>query len=124
MNSQELSERLWAFAARVAKVVDALPNTRMGRHIAGQLCRSGTSSPPNYDEACAAESRADFVHKLHVSWKELRETRGWLLFIARLELLGAKRISPLVDEAEQLSKILSSSLKTTKARGNRSPAVA
>lgn len=116
MNSQELSERMWAFAARIAKVIDALPDTRMGRHIAGQLCRCGTSSPPNYDEACAAESRADFVHKLHVAWKELRETRGWLRFIVRLDLLNETRIAPLVAESEELSKILASSLKTAKSR--------
>jgi four helix bundle protein len=64
MNQQELSERLWNFAARVGKVVDALPDSRLGRHVAGQLVRSGTSAPPNYDESGAAENRADFVHKL------------------------------------------------------------
>ena len=60
MTSDELIERLINFAARVGKVVDALPDTRMGRHIGGQLVRSGTSPAPNYEEACAAESRADF----------------------------------------------------------------
>src|SRR5438132_1360078 len=64
-------ERLINFAARVGKVVDALPDTRMGRHIGGQLVRSGTSPAPNYEEACAAESRADFIHKLSISLKEL-----------------------------------------------------
>ena len=64
MTSDELVERLINFAARVGKVVDALPDTRMGRHIRGQLVRSGTSPAPNYKEACAAESRADFAHKL------------------------------------------------------------
>lgn len=56
MNSQELSDRLWLFAARAGKVVDALPDTRLGRQVAGQLIRCGTSAPPNYDESCAAES--------------------------------------------------------------------
>ena len=60
MTSEELADRLINFAARVGKVVDALPDTRMGRHIAGQFVRSGTSPAPNYEEACAAESRADF----------------------------------------------------------------
>jgi four helix bundle protein len=81
MTPDELSERLWQFAGRVGKLVDALPETRLGRHVAGQLVRCGTSAPPNYDEGCAAESRADFVHKLGVALKELRETRGWLRFI-------------------------------------------
>jgi hypothetical protein len=52
----ELSERLWDFAARVCKVVDALPDSRVGRHVAGQLVRSGTSAPPNYDEGCAGKA--------------------------------------------------------------------
>lgn len=86
----ELSERLWNFAARVGKVVDALPDTRLGRHIAGQLVRCGTSSAPNYDEGCAAESRSDFIHKLSIALKEMRESRGWLRFIPKAELLPQK----------------------------------
>ena len=120
MTPNELSDRLWDLAARVAKVVDALPDTRMGRHIAGQLCRSGTSSTPNYDEACAAESRADFIHKIHVAWKEVRETRGWLQFIAKLELIAKPRIAPLVDESEQVSRILCACLATAKGKTRRS----
>lgn len=116
MTSEELSERLWDFAARVAKVVDSLPDTRMGRHIAGQLCRCGTSSAPNYDETVAAESRADFIHKISIAWKEMRETRGWLRFISRLELLPDKRMAPLVDEADQLNRILSSSVATAQGK--------
>ena len=69
MTAEEFSDRLWNFAVRVACVVDALPETRMGRHIAGQLVRCGTSAPPNYDEACSAESRADFVHKIGIATK-------------------------------------------------------
>ena len=74
MTPEELSQRLWKFAARVGKVVDALPDTRLGRHVAGQLVRSGTSAPPNYDEGCAAESRRDFIHKLGIALKEQKET--------------------------------------------------
>jgi four helix bundle protein len=116
MKPHEFSERLWDFSARVAKVVDSLPDTRMARHIAGQLCRCGTSSAPNYDEAAAAESRADFVHKLNVAWKEMRETRGWLRFISKLGLLPEKRMAPLVDESEQLSRLLASSIATAKGK--------
>ena len=57
MKPKEFSNRLWDFAARIGKVVDALPDTRLGRHVAGQLVRCGTSSAPNYDEGCAAENR-------------------------------------------------------------------
>jgi four helix bundle protein len=73
MRPEELSERLSNYAVRLGKVVDAVPDTRLGRHIAGQLVRCGTSPPPNYEEACAAESRADFIHKLLVVLKELRD---------------------------------------------------
>ena len=80
MTPEELSDRLWSFAARIGKVVGALPDTRLGRHVSGQLVRSGTAAPPNYDEARVGESRADFAHKTNVALKELVETRGWLRF--------------------------------------------
>lgn len=114
MTPEELSERLWHFAARVGKVVDALPDTRMGRHVAGQLVRCGTASAPNYDEGCNAESRADFVHKLSIALKEMRETRGWLRFIVIAELQPLARLAPLIDECEQLCRILGKSVATAK----------
>src|SRR5258708_12547782 len=82
-----LTDRLVDFAARVGKVVDALPETRLGRHIAGQMVRCGTSPAPNYEEGCAAESRADFVHKLSICLKEIRETHCWTLLIITAHLL-------------------------------------
>jgi four helix bundle protein len=111
MTPDELSDRLWKFAARIGKVVDVLPNTRLGRHVAGQLVRSGTAPGPNYDEGCAAESRADFTHKLSIVLKELKETRGWLRFIVISELLTEKKIAPLLEEAEQLIRIVASSMR-------------
>ena len=119
MTPEELSERLWQFAARVARVVDALPDTRVGQHVAGQLVRCGTSAPPNYDEASAAESRADFVHKLGIALKELKETRGWLHFIAIDHLLPARRIAPLYEEGRELSNILGKSIVTAKSNRRR-----
>jgi four helix bundle protein len=116
MNPEGLSERLWRFAARVGKMVDALPETRLGRHVAGQLVRSGTAAPPNYDEGCAAESKADFVHKLNVALKEIVESRGWLRFIIIAELLPRKRVGELLDECEQLCRILGKSVSTAKNR--------
>jgi four helix bundle protein len=112
----DLSGRLWQFAARVGKVVDALPDTRLGRHVAGQLIRSGTAAAPNYDEGCAGESRADFVHKLGVALKEQRETCGWLGFIIIAKLLSAKRVAPLLDEGKQLTKIIGRSIVTAKSK--------
>jgi four helix bundle protein len=119
MTSDELSDRLWEFTARIGKVVDALPDTRRGRHVAGQVVRCGTSAPPNYDEACATESRADFIHKVNVALKELRETRGWLRFMIKVQLLPAERILGLLDECEQLGRILGKTIVTAKGNSRR-----
>jgi four helix bundle protein len=113
----ELSERLWDFAARIGKVVDALPDTRLGRHVAGQLVRSGTAAAPNYEEGRCGESRADFVHKISIALKELVETRGWLKFIVKAELLPKSRTNGLIDECDQLCRILGKSLATAKTNG-------
>src|SRR4051794_40020026 len=94
-----LEERLLDFAARAGNVVDALPDTRLGRHVAGQLVRCGTSPAPNYAEACAAESRADFIHKLGIVLKELRESRVWLRLAVKSRLLRPKKLESLIDEA-------------------------
>jgi len=118
MTSDELLERLIDFAVRVGKVVDALPDTRMGRHIAGQLVRSGTSSAPNYDEGYAAESRADFIHKLSICLKELRESRTWIRLIIKTEMLPEYRMGELLDECNQLCNIIGQSIVT--AKENRS----
>jgi len=119
MTPEELSDRLWHFAARVGKVIDALPETRLGRYVAGQLVRSGTAAAPNYDEGRAGESRADFIHKVNVALKELVETHGWLKFIVIAELLPRPRIETLLDECDQLCRILGKSVSTAKA--NRKP---
>jgi four helix bundle protein len=118
---QELSDRLWRFAARVPKVVDALPDTRVGRHVAGQIVRSGIAAAPNYDEARSGESRADFVHKVNVALKEFVETRGWLKFIILARLLPAKRVAMLVDECDQLCRILGKAIATAKAARKPGP---
>lgn len=115
MTSDELLERLIDFAARVGKVVDALPDTRMGRHVAGQLVRSSTSPAPNYEEGCAAESRADFIHKLSICLKELRESRSWIRLIIKTEMLPEHRMGDLLDECNQLCNIIGQSIVTAKA---------
>jgi len=114
MTSDELLDRLIDFAARIGKVVDALPDTRMGRHVAGQLVRSGTSPAPNYEEGCAAESRADFIHKLSICLKELRESRCWIRLIIKTEMLPEYRMGELLDECNQLSNIIGQSVVTAK----------
>jgi four helix bundle protein len=116
MTPDELSDRLIGFAARVGKVVDALPDTRLGRHVAGQFVRCGTSPAPNYDEACAAESRADFIHKLMIALKELRESRCWIRIMIKAELLPEQRLAELLDEATQLCNIIGQSVVTAKGK--------
>ncbi len=74
----QLSERFLAFVVKIIKLTDSLPKTVSGKHIAGQLVRSGTSSGSNYEEGCGAESRPDFIHKMGIVLKELKETRFWL----------------------------------------------
>src|SRR5258708_40314234 len=114
MTPDELAERWVDFAVRIGKLIDALPDTRMGRHIAGQLVGSGTSPAPNYEEACAAESRQDFVHKLKIVLKELRESRCWIRMIIKTELLPHARLSEILDETNQLANIIGQSVVTTK----------
>lgn len=111
---EDIADRLLEFAARVGKVVDALPDNRIGRHIAGQLVRSGTSPAPNYEEARGAESKKDFVHKLGICLKELRESCCWLRLIVKADLLPDARISTLLDEGQQLTAIIASSIITAK----------
>ena len=119
--AEQILERLMILGVRTGKVVDALPDTRLGRHVAGQLVRCGTSPSPNYAEGCAAESREDFIHKLSIVLKELRETSVWLKFIVLAELLPKQKLAELLDEARQLENIIAKSLVTAKrnAKGTR-----
>jgi four helix bundle protein len=115
----DLLERLLEFAARIGKVVDALPETRMGRHVAGQLVRCGSPPAPNYAEACGAESRKDFVHKLSICLKELRESLCWLNVIVKAQLLREARLAELMDECTQLMNIVAKSIVTAKVNNSR-----
>ena len=112
----EIENRLIDFAVRVIKVADALPKSSAGKHIAGQLLRSGTSPAPNYAEARGAESNADFVHKLKIALKELNESSVWLRMICRAELMKAELLNDLIDENQQLCRILNASVKTVKQK--------
>ncbi len=112
----DLALRLVEFAARIGKVVDAIPDTRLGRHIAGQLVRCGTAGAPNYAEARGAESTKDFIHKLGICLKELRESQCWLELIVRAELLPEERLNQLIDESDQLIAIIVKSIATAKSR--------
>ncbi len=101
------------FAVRVLNVVESLPNSRAGNHVAGPLIRSGTSPAPNYGEAQSAESRKDFIHQMKVALKELRETLVWLLNSPRKPLVEPlDKCSPLIDENNELISIFVASIAT------------
>jgi four helix bundle protein len=109
----DLEQRLTQFAVRVLAVVEALPRTRAGNHIAGQLVRCGTSPASNYAEAQAAESRSDFIHKMKVCLKELRETRTWLLIIQQKPWIKPPdKLKPLLNECHELISIFVASIGT------------
>ena len=100
------------------RIAESLPKTKIGIHISGQLVRSGTSPAPNYGEAQSAESRADFIHKMKVCLKELRETRAWLLIIARAKLIKpVSKLDPDINENNELISIFVKSINT--ARQNK-----
>jgi four helix bundle protein len=109
----DLEERLLHYAARVIRLSSRLPRTRTGNHIANQFLRSGTSPLGNHAEAQAAESPADFIHKLRVCLKELRESHRWLRLIHYVPMIkNPKRIEPLIDETDQLIRIFVTSVET------------
>jgi four helix bundle protein len=114
----ELSERFLDYAVRIIRFIERLMDSFVGRHISGQLFRAGSSAGSNYEEARAAESRADFIHKMQVVLKELRESRFWLRLIQRSELLpdNDPELLALLQETEELAKITASSVLTAKNR--------
>ena len=115
-----LEKRLIDFAVRIINVVEALPNTRSGNHIAGQLVRCGTSPAPNYGEAQSAESRNDFIHKIKIVLKELRETKVWLKIIQLKRLLKSTReIELLIAECDELISIFVTSVRTAEKNKRR-----
>ena len=115
--ANQLEERLVDFAVLILGVVESLPDTKIGNHIAGQLVRCGTSPAPNYGEAQSAESRNDFIHKMKVALKELRETLVWLKIIMRKPLYSCEALAPIIQENDELISIFVTSVKT--AQQNR-----
>ena len=113
--ADELQERLIDFAVRIIKLSAHLPKNPAGRHSAGQILRSGSSPPPNYGEARAAASHADFLHHLSIVLRELNETRIWLRILGKSELLKAELLAEIIDENQQLCRIFTASIKTARA---------
>ena len=115
MREFDLEDRLLDYSAGIVRLIGKLPRTRAGNHVAGQLLRCGTSPSPNHGEAQAAESRDDFIHKISICLKELRESRRWLRLIHRVPLTQELvTVESLIQETEELIRIFAKSIKTAK----------
>ena len=115
---KEISDRFLKFAARIIKLGKKINKTFEGRHIYGQLFRSGSSAGANYEESHSAQSTKDFIHKREVSLKELRESLFWLKLIREATLVKAddEDLLFLLSENNELIKIIAKSVSTTKAK--------
>lgn len=113
MNKAELEERLIAFAAHVIEFTSELKKTEAAKVLTGQLIKSGTSPALNYGESRSAESRKDFIHKLQLVLKELRETHVNLKIVKRAKLHKTQeKVEYLLDECNQLISIFVKSVQT------------
>ena len=111
---QDIASRLTQLASLSVKIACTLPKTPPYKHLVQQLARAGTAGGANYEEARGAESRADFIHKIGVATKEVRETLYWLR-LARLSGLGPPQLlDRAIDEAVQLAAILGASSRTAR----------
>jgi four helix bundle protein len=117
--ADELQCRLVSFAVKIIELAGHFPKTPAGRHVSGQILRSGTSPAPNYGEARGAESRADFVHKLRIAVKELNETGIWLLIILEARMVPTVLVENLIKENRELACILGASIRTAQAKVSR-----
>ena len=115
----DLEDRLLDYAAAIVRLVEELPKSRAGNHVTAQLLRPGTSPLPNHGEAESAESPADFIHKLKVCLKDLRETKRWLRLVARIPALPAHAVDPLLAETVELIRIFAASIRTAEKRSGQ-----
>lgn len=113
----DLEERLLEFAARVVRCAEALPRSRTGAHVGGQLLRCGTSPLLNHSEAESAASPQDFLHKMRICRRELRETAGCLKLIQHVPLVrNPTKLDPLLANADELVRIFARSVQTASRR--------
>jgi four helix bundle protein len=114
----EIRARLKKFGVRVINLVDALPRRRSADTIGRQLLRSGTSVGANYRAARRARSKAEFISKLGICEEEADETLHWLEMLVDAKLVPAQRLQPLMQEAEEILRIIVASIKTARGRGS------
>jgi four helix bundle protein len=114
MTPDELKARCKQFSLRVIHLVRALPDDKVGRTIANQLIRSGTSVTANYRAACLAKSRADFASKAGTAAEEADESALWMELIIEDSILAPEKVTPLWQEATELTAIFCASIKTSR----------
>ncbi len=113
MNKNDLENRLVDFAVLIVEIVNELPNSKAGNHLGGQIVRSGTAPALNYGEAQSGESRKDFIHKIKIVLKELRETNVCLKIIFKAKLLNSfDKINSALKENNELISIFVKSVET------------
>ncbi len=112
----DIQDRLVNFSVSIIQLCERLPETHSGKHLAGQLLRSGTSPASNYGEARGAESRKDFIHKLGIVLKELNGSNIWLEIIKRSKMLSSETLTQVSEECIQLAKIMNSSISTARIK--------
>ena len=117
MNRKELEERLIDFAVRIVKLANELPRNNSSIHLSRQIVRSGTAPALNYGEAQSAQSKKDFIHKMSIALKELRETHICISIIRRSEGLESdSRWNEAAEECNELVSIFVRSLQTARSR--------
>ena len=120
MTEKELKQPTKAFALRILKLIDSLPDTRSGRILANQLGRSGTSVGANYRAACRSRSQAEMISKLAVVEEEADESCFWLELLAEHGVMQQDKLAPLLREADELTAIMVASRRTLAARDQKS----
>jgi four helix bundle protein len=112
MKQQELEDRILIFSTSIVQMTKTMPDTAPSRHLAQQIIRSGTAPSLIYGEACAAESRRDFIHKMGIALKELRETKMNLRLILMNQFVARVVLDGLLNENDQLIRIFAKSIET------------
>ncbi|TAK53878.1 MAG: four helix bundle protein [Bacteroidetes bacterium] len=112
---KDIKERTFEFGVRVVKMSEQLPNSKAGKVLGNQVLRSGTSIGANVEEAVAAFSTEDYIFKMNTALKEARETHFWLRLIKASELLKPSRLEAIINEAEEIKKILGAIVSKVKA---------
>ena len=117
---ESIEERLLDYAADCIRIAESLPSSYTGKHLSGQLVRAGTAPYAHQGEAQGAESVDDFIHKMSIALKELRESARWLNLIARVPLVpNLSKVNAVLAESDELRRIFYSSIKTARLKSSR-----